>query len=85
MGVVSVRDQIHWHEIRSQHIGASDIAALLAAVDRPATPQAVDHFVTLLEQRQSAQASPVDTLDDSPLLPPDLDTSDPEFEQAAEA
>lgn len=64
---------------------ASDIAALLAAVDRPATPQAVDHFVSLLEQRQSAQASPVDALDDSPLLPPDLDTSDPEFEQAAEA
>lgn len=28
MGVVSVRDQIHWHEIRSQRIGASDIAAL---------------------------------------------------------
>ena len=28
MGVVSVRDQIHWHEIRSKHIGASEIAAL---------------------------------------------------------
>ena len=28
MGVVSVRDQIHWHELRSKHIGASDIAAL---------------------------------------------------------
>lgn len=28
MGAVTVRDQIHWHEIRSQHIGASDVAAL---------------------------------------------------------
>jgi putative phage-type endonuclease len=28
MGVISVRDQTHWHELRSQHIGASDVAAL---------------------------------------------------------
>lgn len=28
MTTVSVRDQIHWHEIRSQHIGASEISAL---------------------------------------------------------
>jgi putative phage-type endonuclease len=28
MGALSVRDQTHWHELRSQHIGASDVAAL---------------------------------------------------------
>jgi len=28
MGAISVRDQTHWHELRSQHIGASDVAAL---------------------------------------------------------
>ena len=28
MVAVSVRDQIHWHELRSQHIGASEVAAL---------------------------------------------------------
>jgi putative phage-type endonuclease len=28
MGVISVRDQTHWHELRSKHIGASEVAAL---------------------------------------------------------
>lgn len=28
MGALSVRDQTHWHELRSQHIGASEVAAL---------------------------------------------------------
>jgi len=28
MVAVSVRDQTHWHEIRSQHIGGSEVAAL---------------------------------------------------------
>lgn len=28
MGAISVRDQTHWHEIRSQHIGGSEVAAL---------------------------------------------------------
>lgn len=28
MGVISVRDQTHWHELRSQHVGASEVAAL---------------------------------------------------------
>ena len=28
MVAVSVRDQIHWHELRSKHIGASEVAAL---------------------------------------------------------
>lgn len=28
MGAISVRDQIHWHELRSQHVGASEVAAL---------------------------------------------------------
>ena len=28
MGAISVRDQTHWHELRSQHIGASEVAAL---------------------------------------------------------
>jgi putative phage-type endonuclease len=28
MGALSIRDQTHWHELRSQHIGASDVAAL---------------------------------------------------------
>ena len=28
MVALSVRDQTHWHELRSQHIGASDVAAL---------------------------------------------------------
>lgn len=30
MVAVTVRDQIHWHEIRSQHIGGSEVAALFA-------------------------------------------------------
>jgi putative phage-type endonuclease len=28
MAIIQVRDQKHWHELRSQHIGGSDIAAL---------------------------------------------------------
>jgi putative phage-type endonuclease len=28
MAIINVRDQKHWHELRSQHIGGSDIAAL---------------------------------------------------------
>ena len=28
MGAISVRDQTHWHELRSKHIGASEVAAL---------------------------------------------------------
>jgi len=30
MVAVTVRDQIHWHELRSQHIGGSEVAALFA-------------------------------------------------------
>lgn len=28
MAIIQVRDQKHWHELRSQHIGGSDVAAL---------------------------------------------------------
>lgn len=28
MATIPVRDQIHWHEIRSQHVGASEVSAL---------------------------------------------------------
>jgi putative phage-type endonuclease len=28
MATITVRDQTHWHDIRSQHIGASEVAAL---------------------------------------------------------
>ena len=28
MAIIQVRDQKHWHELHSQHIGGSDVAAL---------------------------------------------------------
>ena len=28
MAIINVRDQKHWHELRSQHVGGSDVAAL---------------------------------------------------------
>ena len=28
MAIIQVRDQKHWHELRSQHVGGSDVAAL---------------------------------------------------------
>jgi putative phage-type endonuclease len=29
MAIINVRDEAHWHELRAQHIGGSDIAAVL--------------------------------------------------------
>lgn len=31
MAIIEVRDEAHWHELRSRHVGGSDVAAVLGA------------------------------------------------------
>jgi uncharacterized protein YjbI with pentapeptide repeats len=75
---------IHQGLAEVEDFEAADIAALMGVVDRLGAPRPDAHFAELLERRLAA-ASPIDALNDAPLLPEGLDTRDPDAEEAGAA
>lgn len=75
-----------WHGLAevSEHDG-SDIARLMGAVERQGEPREDAHYASVLARRLDPVYGAVESLSDADLLPADVDTVDPAFEQSTEA
>ena len=73
-----------WHGLAEVgEADGADIAHLLVALERPSEPRPDAHYVEVLEKRLDPVHGGIESLDDSSLLPLGVDTTDPDFEQAA--
>lgn len=74
-----------WHGLAEvAENDGSDIAHLMAAVERQGEPREDAHYADVLARRLDPVHGGIDSLDDGELLPEGQDTTDPDFERATE-